>query len=85
MKNYPSTPELDKMLAVKDKSQAIGEFFDWLVNDKGYVLSQYEEKDRRLYPTYSSIEKLLAEFFGIDLKKIEEERRAILKSLDSSN
>ncbi len=79
--NYPPTPELDKMLAVKDKSQAIGEFLDWLQHDKNYVLAEYGEKDR-LYPLYSSIETLLAEYFGIDLKKIEQERRAILKSLN---
>lgn len=83
MKNYPPTPELDKMLAVKDQSQTIGEFLDWLTEVKGYVLAEYDENDR-LYPKYSSIETLLAEFFGIDLKKIEEERRAILKSLDSA-
>lgn len=85
MKNCPPTPELDKMLAVNDKSQVIGEFLDWLRNDKDYVLAEYCTDDDNLYPTHSSIETLLADFFGIDLKKIEEERRAILKSLDSAN
>lgn len=77
--NYPPTPELDKMLAVNDKSQVIGEFLDWLRNDRDIIFAKYHKDE--LYPEYSSIEKLLAEFFGIDLKKIEEERRAILKSL----
>ncbi len=84
MKNYPSTPELDKMLAVKDKSQVIGEFLDWLQHDKKIALAHCEDGEDELYMVYDSIETLLAEYFGIDLKKIEEERRAILKSLDSA-
>lgn len=29
---YPPTPELDKIKAISDRSQAIGEFLDWLLN-----------------------------------------------------
>ena len=39
--------ELDKMLAVKDKSQVIGEFLDWLLNHKGYVLARYSCYEHR--------------------------------------
>lgn len=34
-----ATPMLDKMLAVKDHSQAIGEFLDWLATERGIVLA----------------------------------------------
>lgn len=67
---YPSTPELDKMLAVKEKSQPIGEFLEWLACEWHIHLP-------------ASIEELLAEYFEaeyfeIDLTKMEKERQALL-------
>lgn len=94
------TPELDKMLSVKDKSQLIGEFLDWVQTGKDFRLcaihrhnedcygeygkawgTQCEMSDKHFYPVYENIESVLAEFFGVDLKKAEEEKRNILKSL----
>jgi len=66
MSDYPETPELDKLSGVKDQSQPIGEFLDWL---------SYE-KDVRLP---ASIEQLLADYFDIDMDKVEAEKLAILK------
>ena len=102
-KPYPKTPELDKMKAVKEKSQAIGEFLDWLMQEKKVQLGNPHEHgptcrgwddgrdkysprgtDRcecvtgEFIPLHISMEKLLAEFFDIDLVKVENERRAIL-------
>lgn len=89
------TPELDKMLKVKNESQAIGEFIESL-REKGLYICREVDKEYGLttvddngddYSTYventTSIEELLADFFGIDLKKCEEERQAILNSLQS--
>ena len=73
-------PECEKLRAVSDKSQVVGEFLDWLSCDKGVILGEY--KGERLGEFYYNTENLLAEFFKIDLKKIEEERREILKSLN---
>lgn len=97
---YPPTPELDKMKAVHDKSQAIGEFLDWVLQEKKTFLATEHEHDGKcgfisrmgrgelchsregdLLRLHYSIEKLLAEFFEIDLNKVESERRAILQSL----
>jgi hypothetical protein len=88
------TPECDKLLAVKDKSQVVGEFLDWLRDEKKVVLSIYstaedEERGRRhpeerLTPFYDNTEKMLAEFFEINLAKVERERRAILDALRES-
>jgi hypothetical protein len=95
--NYPPTPELNKMKSVREKSQAIGEFLDWLANEKKVSLAQYhahgehcydgegdltcELRKDELYDFHYSIEKLLAEYFEIDLKKVEEERMAILEHI----
>ena len=122
-KPYPPTPELDKMKAVHEKSQAIGEFFDIFLQEKGLTLCtfrlagnngkpryvwrherkfngqkikgveptahdcfnldadnnpEYEAWPDQYLPQHQSVEKLLAEYFEIDLNKCEMERRAIL-------
>ena len=77
------TPECDKALKVKNKSQAIGEFLEWL-QEKGIRLASYgEERDTRstLWTIQKSTEVLLAEFFEIDLAAMEQEKRAILAAL----
>lgn len=73
-------PECEKLLKVSHISQSIGEFIEWLLNERGYVLAEWNENDE-LFPVHPDIEKLLAEYFQIDLNKIENERRAILRAL----
>jgi len=70
-------PECDKLSKVKDKSQIIGEFLDWC-NSQGVHLATYYE-DRGLFVDRRSIEQVLADYYDIDLDKVEEERRHILE------
>jgi hypothetical protein len=80
------TPTLDKMLKVKDKSQAIGEFLDWLnCRDPKLYLCELDEDAEEYYPSFPSIEKLLAEFFEIDLNEAEKERCQILDAIRIQN
>lgn len=69
--------ELDKMEAVKEKSQAIGEFLEWL-GGEDIALCRYREKFGRYIPFALNIEELLAAFFEIDLIKAESEKRKLL-------
>ena len=76
-------PQCDKLLAVKDKSQVIGEFLEWLQGEKNLVIAEWDYGDSNtdedpLVRHRFNIQELLAEFFEIDLVKVEEERRAIL-------
>lgn len=69
------------MAAVCDKSQIVGEFLEWLREKKGWELCAYPTFDKestRFYLVRYEIDTLLAEFFGIDLRKVEIERRALL-------
>jgi hypothetical protein len=67
----PPTPELDRQSqAIEDGAHKIAEFLDWLESE-GYVI--HEDHDR-----YADPKKLLADFFGIDLNKIETEKLALL-------
>jgi len=100
--------ELEKLEVVRDNSQAIGEFLEWIFNTKNYHLAKYlteEEYEREdnvyyvdglyeknrfkrhefgkeeLIPVSIDIEKLLAEYFKINLTKVEEERREIMENI----
>lgn len=76
-------PEHEKMKAVKAESQAIGEFLEWL-RSRNVILCEYVEG--RNFPQHHELEnkseeKIIAEYFGIDLKKIDAEKQAMLDSL----
>ena len=87
-------PEHDKIRALGSGNQTAGEFLDWLLQEKGYSLCEHREEERRdlegghvrvtpegHYPIYTTTEKLLYEFFGIDFNKIEMEKRAMLQQM----
>src|SRR5512135_3462017 len=90
-------PEHEKLHMVKDRSQSIGEFLEWLRSEKGYVIcerlrtsagdeeEEEDDADYELVPANLGITKLLAEFFKIDLEKIEAEKRQMLDQLRAAN
>lgn len=71
-------PECEKVKAVQAKSQAIGEFIDWLENEKQIYLM----KGRK--PIHQTTLRLIAEFFDIDLEKVEQEKQSILAEIRST-
>ena len=79
-------PEHDKLKAVMEQSQAIGEFID----DNGkYVLAEWMEVEGyshlQLTPVRRPINDILAEYFGIDMRTLESEKRAMLEKLRGMN
>ena len=83
------TPELDKIAKLHEDSQKIGTFLEWL-GEKGYRIGLYgrytdddgeSEGIEQLIPITKGVEELLADYFEIDLKKAETERRAILEEI----
>lgn len=78
-------PEHEKLHAVVEESQACGEFYDWL-QSKGYTLCESDERNpERFWPVHRPITDLLAERFGIDQEKLEDEKRAMLDELRALN
>lgn len=77
-------PEHTKMRAVQDKSQVIGEFLE----NTDYILSQYDQNngggEDLLWPVTKTTEQILADYFGIDLDKIEAERQQMLAALNTT-
>lgn len=74
----PEYPEHDKLRAVNDRSQVVGEFLDWL-DGEGIRLARATETG--LYDwilVRESPRELIAKFFEIDLNQIEREKRMML-------
>ncbi len=86
-KELPECPECDKMIGVQDQSDTLTSFVDWL-NENGYTICTLEKTDgypREQYiPHRETYEKLFAEYFNIDLNKVEKERRALLEAIRAS-
>lgn len=80
-----NTPELDKISANRGDSQTIGEFLEWATTEGGFNFTKtFESGEMNLFGEKLTrdvpvrIEDALADFFGVDLKKAEEERRTLL-------
>ena len=78
-------PEHEKQRAVKTRSQAIGDFLDWLTSEKEICLHKWSEYYKKYYPSCIKTEDLLAEFFDIDLKVVENEKLTMLEEIRKTN
>lgn len=78
-------PEHEKLDKIRHKSQAVGEFLDWLAEEKGVrlcTLQKVEEfSGRQYWPIRVSNQEIIAEFFDIDLDKLDKEKQEMLDSL----
>ena len=92
----PACPECEKLHAIHEQSQKCGEFIEWLQQTKGIWFAKPHEHTDECYDKGFAMcglrkdelsvvaldtQKTLAEFFEIDMKKVEEERRALLEYL----
>jgi hypothetical protein len=75
-------PECEKMAAVREKSQVLSDFVDWL-QTKGIHLAKWHDRGGadELFEIHTPYDELFADYFGIDLKAVERERRAMLDSI----
>lgn len=82
-KSNISTPTLNRMLEIQEQSQLCGEFLDWFL----HRYTVFDKRQSRETPfanvmsnsDYINKEKLLAEFFGIDLDEAEREKEQLLQ------
>lgn len=76
-------PEHEKATKVTDDSQKLGEFIEWL-GSQGIFLATPDPRANRFgghVLITESEEQILARYFKIDLKKLEQEKRAMLVAL----
>ncbi len=77
-----NTPTLDKMIEIQEQSQLCGEFLEWL-QSKYAMFDKKQKRDSGIFlgsGDYINTEKLLAEFFGIDLEEAEKEKSMLLET-----
>lgn len=96
LRKEPAAPECDKLVAVAPFSNKIGEFVDWLKEREICLGAPHEHDEEKcgkhlgfwecgfsreqfVYER-KPITDLLAEFFEIDMVKVENERSAILEA-----
>lgn len=78
-------PEHEKLSKVSQKSQACGEFLDWLYQQGYHLCSISDGYEDTYVPTPKPVRRLLAEYFEIDEEKIETEKRAMMAELRKLN
>ena len=71
-------PEHEKLKAIQDKTQLVGDFLEWLT-ECNYVLGRVEGD--AIEPTVMKRDDFLAMFFDIDRDRLEHEKRTMLKEL----
>lgn len=74
-------PEAEKLARVGEQKQAILEFLEWCQSE-GLWLARYE--GQRLTTIMERSEPLVHRFFGLDDKKLEAERRAMLQEFSDA-
>jgi hypothetical protein len=74
-------PEHDKLEAVKDQSQAIGEFLE----NGRWTLCEWDDRTGRFWSIRGDVNRVLAEYFEIDLDKLEAEKRQMLDAMRAAN
>ena len=74
-----NTPECDKLSKIASQSQICGEFLEWVRGR--HTLMQLDGTCGPRVSTVST-EKLLAEFFDINTEKLEQEKMAVLATLE---
>ena len=73
--------EHEKLKEIQDQSQIIGEFLEWLGYEHEYFICEKLGQLQEWYPISQNHQKLLAQFFDIDLDKLEQEKRQMLEEL----
>jgi hypothetical protein len=72
-------PEHAKLLASKAEREIVGEFLDWLTGVREIVLCKSTGNwDCPYVPVNGSFQKLMAEYFKIDMDKVEQETAVML-------
>lgn len=80
----PRYPEHDKRLLAAGEACHVRPFLDWLIEEQGVVFGRFSEGgwnapiDEHRFAAMT-VEQVIAEYFGYDLSKIEEERRAMVE------
>lgn len=77
-------PEHAKLGAIAVESQKLGEFLEWLQMNK-YLICTYVPGSDHPVPVNKTIYTLLAEYYGINLRKLDAEKMHMLDVIRAAN
>lgn len=73
-------PEHEKLRALNGANRTVGDFIEWL-SMQGYVIARFEERGDALVPAMVDRDELIARFFSIDRKKLQDEEKQMLSEV----
>ena len=79
---YPEHAKLRAAKQTDDATQLVGEFVDWLQDEKGVHLMAWRQGLPLPAPPFRD---LMHEFFGVDPVKLEEEKRQMLEDIRAAD
>lgn len=71
-------PEHDKLIGVVSQTQTAADFVLWLGSQGIYLAEYVQDNSPHMTRTGKNLSDLLAEWKGVDLSKLEAEKRTIL-------
>lgn len=80
-------PEHEKLAAIRDKSQAIGEFLEW-AEEQGWHLAEWDTSrqfQERMMPISRNTVGVLALYFDINQDALEQEKRTMLDEMRAAH
>jgi hypothetical protein len=77
-------PEHDKLKANSDKTYVLSEFIDWL-SGEDIEFCEMDGRNDCYWPTRRTPEALIGGFLGIDPKKLNAEKEAMLQAMREMN
>lgn len=82
MQSETKYPEHDRLQSIRHESQIEGAFLEWLA-EQGLTICELSHLDN-WHPILLNIEKLLAKYHGVDLVKLENEKRVMIEEMRAS-
>lgn len=74
-------PEHDKLSRVGDRTQAVGDFLEWVASERGAQLCSFVDGADRFLPLTAGRDQLLGAWVEVDPIKLEDEKRAMLNEI----
>jgi hypothetical protein len=81
MSEQPKCPECEKLAIISKESNKLGSFLDWIFSKYDVVFGKYKKNGTTLLPFEKDIVDILADYFEIDMDKVNEERDILLQWL----
>lgn len=78
-------PQSEKLADAHEDRIAITEFLEWLDQDQGIILAEYDQKRERYGAVLETANTIIMRYLGIDEAALEQERRAMLAAAREEN